>query len=71
MDGRFEVSDSFLFVGRTFQEYCRLFGLDQVGLAGRSVLDCPGGPGSFSAVASQLADRTVAVFSDEYAWRLA
>lgn len=46
MGARFEVPDSFLFVGRTFEEYCRMFGLDPVDLSGTSVLDCPGGPGS-------------------------
>ena len=61
MSRRFDVEDAFLFVGRTFEEYCRMFGLDPTALAGRSVLDCPGGPGSFSAVASQVAERAVAV----------
>ncbi|MFW6435494.1 MAG: class I SAM-dependent methyltransferase [Halovenus sp.] len=61
MSDRFEVSEAFRFVGRTFEEYCRLLGLDPVGLSGRSVLDCPGGPGSFSAVTGQFTDRVLAV----------
>lgn len=58
---RFEVAESFLFVGRTFEEYGRMFGLAPDDLRGRSVLDCPGGPSSFTAVAAQVADRAAAV----------
>ncbi|MDS0281031.1 class I SAM-dependent methyltransferase [Haloarcula onubensis] len=57
----FEVSESFRFIGRTFAEYRRLFGLERDALAGAAVLDCPGGPSSFTAVAARVADRTVAV----------
>jgi hypothetical protein len=60
-DGRFEVTESFLFVGRTFTEYCRMFDLDPGRLTDARVLDCPGGPGSFTAVASTLGAEAVAV----------
>jgi hypothetical protein len=58
---QFEVNEDIRFIGRTFREYCRMFGLDAGALAGQSVLDCPGGPGSFTAVAAWIADRAVAV----------
>lgn len=61
MADRFVVPEGFRFVGRTFEEYCRLFGLDPSSLRAQSVLDCPGGPGSFAAVAGTLAERVVAV----------
>ncbi|AEM57900.1 S-adenosylmethionine (SAM)-dependent methyltransferase [Haloarcula hispanica N601] len=61
MADAFEVQEEFRFLGRTFAEYCRLFGLDPSSLGGHSVLDCPGGPGSFTAVASTLANSVVAV----------
>lgn len=60
-DETFEVDSEFLFVGRTFEEYCRMFGLEPATLAGRTVLDCPGGPSSFAAVAAEVAERAVAV----------
>lgn len=49
----FEVDREFLFIGRTFEEYLALFGLDRTDLDG-PILDCPGGPSSFTAVASAL-----------------
>jgi hypothetical protein len=57
----FEVDREFLFVGRTFEEYRRMFGLDPAALAGQRLLDCPGGPSSFTAVARSLGAETVAV----------
>ena len=60
-DGKFEVDDDFAFLGRTFAEYRRMFDLDVANLQGKAVLDCPGGPGSFTAVASELAASIVAV----------
>ena len=57
----FEVDDEFAFLGRTFAEYRRMFDLDVGSLQGRDVLDCPGGPGSFTAVAAELADSVTAV----------
>lgn len=52
---RYEVDEGFAFIGRTFEEYCRMFALDPGELGPGPVLDCPGGPGSFTAVASTLA----------------
>lgn len=49
---KFEVDREFLFIGRTAEEYCALFGLDPGDLADGPILDCPGGPSSFTAVAS-------------------
>lgn len=49
-DETFTVDDDFLFVGRTFEEYRRMFDLARADLRG-SLLDCPGGPSSFAAVA--------------------
>lgn len=59
--GRFEVEANYLFIGRTFTEYTWLFDLDPAALAGRSVLDCPGGPSSFAAVAGALGADVTAV----------
>ena len=58
---QFEVDDEFLFVARTFEEYRRMFGLEPATLAGERVLDCPGGPSSFTAVARSLGAEAVAV----------
>lgn len=57
----FVVEEGTAFYGRTFEEYCRLFDLDSVDLRDRRILDCPGGPGSFTAVAATLATEAVAV----------
>lgn len=48
---RFEVTDDFLTIGRTFAEYRAMFDLGAEALAGRRVLDCPSGVGSFVATA--------------------
>ncbi|MFC6974229.1 class I SAM-dependent methyltransferase [Halomicroarcula sp. GCM10025709] len=61
MSRGFKVNEDYRFIGRTFAEYTRMFGISAGDLAGRVVLDCPGGPGSFTAVAARLADRTLAV----------
>lgn len=50
---RFEVETDFAFIGRTFAEYRRLFGLDDVDLEAGRILDCPAGPGSFVAEAAE------------------
>lgn len=60
-DGTFEVEDDFAFLGRTFAEYRRMFDLDVDALAGQRILDCPGGPGSFTATAAELGADPVAV----------
>lgn len=57
----FEVERPFLFIGRTFAEYCQMFGLDHSQLGSRSILDCPGGPSSFAATAAQLGASVIAV----------
>lgn len=40
------------FLGRTFREYCQLFGLEPAALADKRVLDCPGGASGFRAGAA-------------------
>lgn len=57
----FDVEEPYRFIGRTFTEYTRMFDLSPHQFVGRSVLDCPGGPGSFSAIASQFCSRVVAI----------
>lgn len=61
MPDRFEVDREFLFLGRTFEEYLDLFELERSDLAAGPVLDCPGGPSSFTAVASALGTSVTAV----------
>lgn len=41
--------DGVAFIGRTFNEYCRMFDLTPADLAGKRVLDCPAGACSFTA----------------------
>lgn len=43
--------DGFAFIGRTFDEYCRMFDLEATQLDGQRILDCPAGPASFVATA--------------------
>lgn len=43
-----------IFVGRTFEEYMRMFDLREEELHGLSILDCPAGACSFTAVGSKL-----------------
>ena len=59
--GEFRVEDNFLFIGRTFEEYLKMFGLEMANCIGSRILDCPGGPGSFTAVASALGADVTAV----------
>lgn len=58
---RFVVEEEFLFIGRTFTEYRRMFDLDVTELVGNSVLDCGGGPSSFTAVAPGVGVESVAI----------
>jgi hypothetical protein len=44
--------DRIAFVGRTFDEYIRLFALDEKMLKQEKILDCPSGPSSFAAEAA-------------------
>jgi len=41
------------FIGRTFDEYCRMFDLSEQDLLTHSFLDCPAGACSFTAEATQ------------------
>ncbi|WP_236575561.1 MULTISPECIES: methyltransferase domain-containing protein [Paenibacillus] len=43
-----------VFIGRTYDEYMRMFGLDESDLEGKRILDCPGGACSFAAKAGEL-----------------
>ncbi|KGE16574.1 methyltransferase domain-containing protein [Paenibacillus wynnii] len=53
--------DRIVFIGRTFDEYMRMFDLRQEELTGRRILDCPAGACSFIAKANPLgADATAA-----------
>lgn len=61
MSEKFEIDDGTAFYGRTFAEYSRMFDLDWSRLDGEAVLDSPGGPGSFTAVASAVAASVTAV----------
>jgi hypothetical protein len=45
--------DRIAFIGRTYEEYAAMFGLDEDALSLGPVLDCPAGAASFSAEARQ------------------
>jgi len=42
----------FAFIGRTFDEYIKMFGLGEDDLSAQTILDCPGGACSFTAEAN-------------------
>lgn len=42
-----------VFIGRTFEEYVKMFDLSAEQMAGKRILDCPSGACSFTAVASR------------------
>lgn len=46
--------DDFIFIGRTYVEYMRMFDLREADIVGKRILDCPGGACSFAAQASSL-----------------
>jgi hypothetical protein len=50
MDARLDI-DRVAFIGRTFDEYSRIFGLDRVLMKKGPVLDCPAGAASFAVEA--------------------
>ncbi|MWV42068.1 SAM-dependent methyltransferase [Paenibacillus sp. HJL G12] len=52
--------DRIVFIGRTFDEYMRMFDLKVKDIAGQSILDCPGGACSFTSAANQLGCEAVA-----------
>ncbi|AIQ73813.1 MULTISPECIES: class I SAM-dependent methyltransferase [Paenibacillus] len=43
-----------VFIGRTYEEYLRMFDLLESDLIGQRILDCPAGACSFTAIANQL-----------------
>ena len=52
-EGKMDL-DRIVFIGRTFDEYMRIFALEPEELLGRRILDCPAGACSFTAKANQL-----------------
>lgn len=57
----FTVDEEFRLIGRTFEEYLAMFDLETDELVDTRVLDCPGGPGAFTAVASAVGADVTAV----------
>lgn len=55
------VEEDFLSIGRTFEEYRRLFAIDVADVVAGPVLDCAAGPSSFAAVASAVGAEVTAV----------
>jgi len=53
MTGRKYEIDDFAFIGRTFEEYRRMFDFGTDRWSGQRVLDCPAGPCSFVAEARE------------------
>ena len=43
-----------VFIGRTFEEYMKMFALDRSEILGKRILDCPSGACSFTAAANRL-----------------
>jgi len=52
---------SIYFFGRPYSELLKCFGLEEVDLIGKSVLECPSGPSSFVAEANSVGIRAVGV----------
>ncbi|MGN7352198.1 hypothetical protein ACTHPJ_12810 [Paenibacillus amylolyticus] len=50
-----------VFIGRTFDEYMKMFNLNVEEINGKSILDCPGGACSFSSQARKLGADPMAV----------
>ena len=50
---KFKV-DNFAFIGRTFDEYIKMFDLEVESIEGKTILDCPSGADSFVATAHEL-----------------
>ena len=46
--------DRIVFIGRTFEEYMKIFSLTMDELKGKKILDCPSGACSFTAIAKSL-----------------
>ncbi|MEK4998185.1 MULTISPECIES: SAM-dependent methyltransferase [Paenibacillus] len=49
-----------VFIGRTYEEYIRMFDLLESDLIGQSILDCPAGACSFTAIANRLGGEVTA-----------
>lgn len=58
--GSLELSQ-IVFIGRTFEEYMKMFNLTVEEITGKSILDCPGGACSFSSQARKLGADPIAV----------
>ncbi|MTV50834.1 SAM-dependent methyltransferase [Heliobacillus mobilis] len=52
-EGKLDIS-CIVFIGRTFDEYMRMFNLTKEELLGKKILDCPAGACSFTSTANQL-----------------
>ncbi|MCM3783386.1 SAM-dependent methyltransferase [Neobacillus mesonae] len=50
-----------IFIGRTFEEYKRMFLLTEEDIASKRILDCPGGACSFTAGVNKAGGRAVSV----------
>ncbi|AOZ94075.1 SAM-dependent methyltransferase [Paenibacillus crassostreae] len=46
--------DRVVFIGRSFEEYMKIFSLSLEEVQGKKILDCPSGACSFTAIANQL-----------------
>ncbi|WP_339234264.1 SAM-dependent methyltransferase [Paenibacillus sp. FSL R5-0517] len=58
--GSLELSQ-IVFIGRTFEEYMKMFNLTVEEITGKSILDCPGGACSFSSQARKLGADPIAI----------
>ncbi|WP_342570211.1 SAM-dependent methyltransferase [Paenibacillus sp. FSL R5-0749] len=58
--GGLELSQ-IVFIGRTFEEYMKMFNLTVEEITGKSILDCPGGACSFSSQARKLGADPIAI----------
>ncbi len=52
-EGKLDL-ERIVFIGRTFDEYMRMFSLMEQDLVGQRILDCPAGACSFTAIVNQL-----------------
>jgi len=57
--GHLNLAD-FVFIGRTYDEYMRMFDLREADVKGKGILDCPGGACSFTAHAALRGTNVVA-----------
>jgi len=59
VEGKLDL-ERIVFIGRTFEEYLRMFNLTKADLVGQQILDCPAGACSFTAKANELGGDTTA-----------